>query len=130
MITVDDLKNLKIFPIVTQTDCKNIYRVYPLKQRSVAKIYEIAKNYPMIRKIYIFGSSVTNKCHVGSDLDICIDITAKDGLMEYKLYEEIGNASDWNCDILMYHHIGEKLKRQIEKEGVIIYEQSYEQNTE
>lgn len=123
MLTVEDLKTLRVFPVIVQTDCENIYRVYPLKQRMVAKIYEIAKRYPDVRRVYLFGSAVTSKCHIGSDLDVCVDMETEDGMEEYRLNGEIGEACDWNCDILMYRNIGSKLRNQIEEEGVIIYEQ-------
>lgn len=56
---VKDTLKIKDFPVVVRTDCKNIRRIYPLKQRTVAKIYEVALSHKVIRKIYIFGSSVT-----------------------------------------------------------------------
>lgn len=124
MLTVEALKNLSVFPIIVQTDCKKIYRVYPLKQRMAAEVYDIAKKYPEVRKVYLFGSAVTNKCHRDSDLDVCVDMVTEDGMKEYDLNREIGDACNWDCDILMYRHIGSKLRNQIEEEGVVIYEQS------
>lgn len=70
---VKDTLELKRFPIVVKTDCKNIHRIYPLKQKIAAQLYKIGEEYKEIKRIYIFGSSVTNRCHIDSDIDICID---------------------------------------------------------
>ncbi len=120
---VKDTLNLKCFPIVVETDCKNIYRVYPLKQKIVARLFSIAPKYEEIRKIYIFGSSVTGRCNIDSDLDVCIDADVSDGMRIFEMQKEIGDACNWNCDILMYSNIGTALKETIHKEGVVIYEQ-------
>lgn len=119
---VKDTLKIKDFPVVVRTDCKNIHRIYPLKQRTVAKIYEVALNHKVIRKIYIFGSSVTGRCNIDSDLDICIDADTSDGMKIYHMQKEVGEICDWNCDIVMYSNIGERLKKTIQEEGVVIYE--------
>lgn len=123
-MTVDDTLKLKRFPIVVTTDCGNISRIYPLKQAAVSKIYDKAADFDVIRKIIIFGSAVTPKCHIDSDLDICIDADTSDGIKIFDLQKEIGEACDWNCDILMYQNIGNNLRNTIDKEGVVVYEQS------
>lgn len=119
---VKDTLDLKRFPIVVKTDCKNIYRVYPLKQKIAAQLYKIGKEYEEIRRIYIFGSSVTSRCHIDSDIDICVDADVSDGMKIFEMQSKIGDACDWNCDIIMYSNLGSRLKETIQKEGVIIYE--------
>ena len=126
---VKDTLQMTNFPVVVETDCKNIHRIYPLTQRTVAKLYEIASNYQVIRKIYVCGSSVTGKCNIDSDLDICIDADTSDGMKIYHMQKEVGDICDWNCDIVMYCNIGERLKRTVQEEGVVIYEQSTCQGT-
>jgi len=121
-MTVEDSLTMKRFPVTVRTDCKNIDRIYPLKQRQVSKIYDRAKEHEIVRKIFVFGSSVTPKCTVDSDLDLCIDADVSDGMKVYNLQKAIGDACDWNCDMLMYANIGDTLKETIQKEGVIIYE--------
>jgi len=122
---VKDTLDLRCFPVVVKTDCKNIYRVYPLKQKVVAQLYKIAGEYKEIKKIYIFGSSVTSKCHIDSDVDICIDADVSDGMRIFEIERQIGNICDWNCDIVIYSNLGNRLKETIKKEGVVIYEQSF-----
>lgn len=126
---VKDTLSMKDFPVVVKTDCKNIRHVYPLKQRTVARLYEAALNHEVIRRIYVFGSSVTGRRNIDSDLDICIDADVSDGMKIYHMQKEIGDICDWNCDIVMYSNIGERLRKTIREEGVVIYEQSACQST-
>ncbi len=113
---------LKKFPVTIHTDCKNICRIYPLKQRQVSDIYQAAKAFPEIKRILIFGSSVTPRCRIDSDLDICIDETSGDGKKIFDMQKAMGDISGWNCDIVMFGNLGEKMKETVVKEGVVIYE--------
>ena len=123
MFTVEDLRYLKIFPVVVDSDCQAISRVHPLKQSQIAKLYDAAKGNKYIKRIIIFGSSVTPKCHIDSDIDICLDLaiplgptdTIPDiGLRLFDiLYDEY--------DVLYYSQLSEKFKRIIDTEGVVIY---------
>lgn len=123
MNTYDTLK-MKSFPVVVDSDCETINRIYPLKQRIVDELHKKAADFDIVKKIYIFGSSVTPRCHIDSDIDICIDADTSDGIKVFELQKTVGDICDWNCDILMYSNIGSILKETIDKEGVVIYEQS------
>ena len=96
----------------------------PIKQRQVVAIYDRAGEFDIIRRIIIFGSNVTAKCNIDSDLDICIDADTSDGLKVYDMQKAVGEACDWNCDILMYANMGQTLRNTVQKEGVVIYVQS------
>ena len=122
MNTFDTLY-LKHFPVVVDSDCMNISRVYPLKQRIVDELHKKAEDFDIVKRIYIFGSSVTPRCNIDSDIDICIDADTSDGMKVFELQKAVGDICDWNCDILMYSNIGSVLKDTIDKEGVVIYEQ-------
>ena len=122
-MNTNDTLTLHRFPIVIESNCQNISRIYPLKQRQVDALHNIAADFDIVRKIYIFGSSVTPKCNIDSDLDICIDADTSDGMKVFDLQKAVGDICDWNCDILMYSNIGSVLKNTIDKEGVVIYEQ-------
>mgnify|MGYP002621796224 FL=1 len=117
-----DTLNLKQFPCVVVSDCRNIRHIYPLKQNQVARIYDIVRKNDIVHRVIIFGSSITGKCHIDSDLDICIDANVTDGMKIYELQKQIGEICDWNCDILMYSNLGSTLKDKVDQEGVVIYE--------
>lgn len=121
-MTAKDTLNIKEFPRVVSGNYRNIRRVYPLKQRQVAAICDEAKKHDIVHRIIIFGSSVTPKCHVDSDLDICIDADVSDGMKVYELQKQIGMICDGNCDVIMYCHLGDRLKRTVDQEGVVVYE--------
>ena len=119
---VEDTLKLKRFPIVVKSECGNINRIHPLKQKQVDRIHRAAAKYREIRKVYIFGSAATALCNVNSDLDICIDADMSDGLRIYDIQKEFGEACDWNCDMIMYGHLGNRLKKTVDEQGVVIYE--------
>ncbi|SFI01167.1 Nucleotidyltransferase domain-containing protein [Selenomonas ruminantium] len=48
----------------------NRNRIFPTQQEAVAEMIEVCKKIPNIRKIIIFGSSVTPECNPWSDIDI------------------------------------------------------------
>lgn len=116
--------NSEHFPVVVNSKCKEIDKVYPLKQKEVSLIFDLVSKYREVHRVYVFGSSVTSKCHMGSDIDICIDMDVRDGLKVYEIENAIGNICNWNCDILVYSNLGNQLKDTIRREGVIVYEQS------
>ena len=52
MNTYDTLK-MKSFPVVVDSDCETINRIYPLKQRIVDELHKKAEDFDIVRKIYI-----------------------------------------------------------------------------
>ena len=122
-MNVDDTLTLKRFPVILETDCKNIDRVYPLKQKQISEIAKRAGLFPIVRKITVFGSSVTAKCNIDSDLDLCIEADMSDGLKIFEMQKAFGEACDWKIDIVMYSDIGKALRETVLREGVVIYEQ-------
>ncbi len=122
MIRAEETVALQRFPVVVKTDCKNIDRIYPLKQKQVSEICSLASRFPAVRKIVVFGSSVTPKCNIDSDLDLCIDADISDGLKIYEIQNAIGKICDWNCDIIMFSNMGNTLRETIQREGVVVYE--------
>lgn len=93
------------FPVVVKSKEQidfDIARVYPLKQKEVYQIHEVLSGDKRVASAFLFGSSITNKCHRESDIDIAIKIkperdikTAKDEVSE--IVQEI---CDWKADIL------------------------------
>lgn len=42
-------------------------------------------------------------------------------MKRYHMQKEAGDIYDWNCDIVMYCSMGERLKRMVEEERGMIY---------
>lgn len=51
----------------------SIRNTHPLKQRQLAELVEFTKlNFPTVRYIAVFGSTVDGRCRPTSDIDICV----------------------------------------------------------
>ncbi len=99
------------------------------KFSSVRKMIDEAKEeifnseyFPKIKKIYLFGSAVSNEITFRSDIDIAVEfseINAKDAFLFRKRI--LGLLSD-KFDIQVYNVLPEKIKKEIDKKGRVIYE--------
>ena len=75
-----------------------------------------------IRKIILYGSTVENKLTLKSDIDIAIkflDINLKEATVFRKRI--LGRVNP-RIDIQIYNHLPNKIKREIENKGKIVYE--------
>lgn len=100
----------------------NLSKINIIKRKNVQEAVKIAKATSIIKRMIIFGSSVTNDCRDESDVDICLDVTCD--VTDKRLFRpmyDIDKACDFNCDILLYHDIGTKLKQIIDRKGVEVY---------
>lgn len=104
----------------------NIVYIYPLKQKQVSDIVNQLKEYKYVNKIVIFGSSVTDRCHEYSDLDIAIDIGKaydEDGFLldsAKKVFRLIEKITFYKCDVVFIGYEGELVKKAIEN-GVTVF---------
>ena len=78
----------------------------------------LAKN---IKKIILFGSSVENKLTFKSDIDLAVKFT-KINLRESTLFRKrfLGRVNK-KMDVQVFNFVGDKIKKEIEKKGVVIY---------
>ncbi len=100
----------------------DISKINKIKLDSVNKMIKAARKYPFVRRLIIFGSSVTDRCTEESDIDVCMDVGDKtQGLDLFNFHADICKCCDSNCDILNYHRLNGNLKNEIDKKGVIVY---------
>ena len=99
----------KLTPIQTNTD--NIIKVASIKAETIKKILQIASDCSKIDYLYIFGSSVEERCTPTSDLDIAIisNIT-RSKLFRNKEYTEFTNKlyaidPEQDYDIIQFNSI-------------------------
>ena len=121
-ITTEDiirLRNIKVFPVCI--DCNEeekriLQHVYPIMQSYVQQI--IRSTFPGVTKIILFGSSITMKCNIESDLDIAIQTNIYD-LRVFHAMIPI------KCDVLYYNDIaqGDQLLTEVNT-GLVIKEVS------
>ena len=94
----------------------NINKIFPTQQEAVAEMIEVCKKIPNIRKIIIFGSSVTPRCNPESDIDIYFE-TVK----EMNKWPSIGSHTvvfdKWDN-----FTVDKNLYDEIMKTGVLVYE--------
>ena len=91
-------------------DCKteafDMSRVHPLKQREVLKIYNTLSGVDKVESVVVFGSALSMKCNIESDLDLVITVTNTcTDIQRNNIDILIQEATDWDCDILWGDHI-------------------------
>ncbi|MCD7955763.1 MAG: nucleotidyltransferase domain-containing protein [Lachnospiraceae bacterium] len=93
-----------------------------IKRKEVERVIQIARKTGVVRRLIIFGSAVTDDCREESDVDMCLDISCEtsDKRLRRPMYD-FNEACDFNCDILFYHKLGEKLRKEIDSKGVAVY---------
>lgn len=78
--------------------------------------------FPRIKRIYLFGSAVENELTFRSDIDIAVEFDKIDikEATEFRIHVS-GRASD-RVDIQVYNVLPEKITREIDLKGRVIYE--------
>lgn len=102
---------------------RNLEAIHMTKRNVVEEICKIAASSGIVNRMFVFGSAVTDRCIKDSDIDICINTDYDDKNMKlYDLYSEISKVCDYNCDILTYNKLGNSLKDEVDKNGIVVYE--------
>ena len=97
-------------------------RINKIKLDSVNTMIKVAQKYPFVKRLIIFGSSVTDCCTKESDIDVCMDVgTITKGLDLFQFHADFCKCCDSNCDILNYYRLKGNLKDEIDKNGVVVY---------
>ncbi len=105
----------------------NTNRINKLKLDKIIKglsfIEEESKIEQVIDKVILFGSSITDYCTQGSDIDVCL-VTNYDCKNKtfFNIFGRLPLVMDDSCDILIYSKLKGALKDEIDKKGVIVYE--------
>lgn len=103
------------YKIVLKEPFKNCEFIYPIQQRKVKELIDYLKENENISSIIIFGSSVTDKCHIGSDVDIYVTLKKEEKI--------INRYFNFVFDLWTNFTVDENLKKEILKKGVTVYEQ-------
>lgn len=122
---------VKGFPVIAELqnnmDRKEIMRkIYPLSQYSVNNIMDLLYSSDLhIKKAILFGSSISWRNHIHSDLDLAFIVNEDVSDYEFaraKIAKVLQQETAKGKDIIIFNELtNEKLKEEIEK-GVIIYE--------
>ena len=96
----------------------NCNKVYPLQQKKVKELIDDLSCDKNVKRIIVFGSSITNRCNVVSDVDIYFesdDINSK-----------LNKLHDFEYDLWSNFNVDERLKKEIMSKGEIVYERNKE----
>lgn len=103
----------KIWKVCIEDPFENCERIYPIQQRKVKSLIDDIVDDNEVRSIIVFGSSITERCHIGSDVDIYVDIDAGANL--------ISETHDFTFDLWTTATADDRLKDEIFKKGVRVY---------
>lgn len=105
----------KRWKICVQPSFQNCEYIYPIQQKKVKELVNYLKENENVIRIVVFGSSVTESCHAGSDVDIYLDLKKE----EYP----IKKAFHFVFDLWTNYTVDDRLYQEIESKGVVVYEQ-------
>ena len=94
----------------------NCERIYPIQQRKIKDVLRRVAKDPAVRRVIVFGSSVTQACHVGSDLDVYFEMS-EDRLPDLR-------RLDLECDAWTNYTVDDRLRNEILQKGVVVYDAS------
>lgn len=95
----------------------NAEYVHPLKQELVQEFQRDFEEDENIKAAIVFGSGVEFRCNSYSDLDLCIERYDTEKTFRYQ-----AAASGEAVDVLYADRIGERLRREIEEKGIVVYD--------
>ncbi|MCD8326739.1 MAG: nucleotidyltransferase domain-containing protein [Lachnospiraceae bacterium] len=99
-------------------DCEflNCNKIFPFQQKKVEALVGDLSRDDNVEKIVIFGSSVTNQCHAGSDVDLYVQLKEDKKLKLSSYYFTYDLWTNFNVDA--------RMMSEIEKKGVTVYERN------
>ena len=92
---------------------ENCNRVHPLQQRKVRGLLDDITANTSVESVIVFGSSVTQRCHIGSDVDIFVETSDEECL--------VSGSHDFPFDLWTPSTTDDRLMREIEATGVRVY---------
>lgn len=98
---------------------------YGLREKDMQYMYVVFAGIPQIEKVILYGSRAAGAFEKGSDVDLALagsSITPRHVAMVHNMLENESPTLLW-FDVLHYDSIkNEQLKKNIEEEGILIYE--------
>ena len=111
---------MAVFPLVVEGDAI-LKSIFPSKQRAAQQAIDFARTDERVKRIIVFGSAVTNKCGMTSDIDLAIDAPDVSD-EEFPSVAHNFFLVDSEVDVVHYNRIHSALlKREIDSKGVVIY---------
>ena len=105
----------------------NLDKINIIKREKIKKgLFFIDKNNKLdsvIDKVVIFGSCVNENCEKDSDIDVCLfsDYDSHNPTF-FHIFGGFSLEVEDACDMVVYNKVNEKLKKEIDSKGVVVYE--------
>ena len=103
--------------VCIQEPFENCEKIYPIQQKKVKQMINNIKEDSNVEKIVVFGSSVQDTCHVGSDVDFYI-VLKQDQKITFK------ETLSFMYDIWTNYTVDSRMYEEITKKGVTVYERN------
>lgn len=101
---------------------KTLSLINEIKREQVVSCINVVSKYKFVKRLIVFGSSVTDYCTEESDIDLCIDMEGSTiGMHTFYLDTDLCKACNYNCDILTYHKLSGRIKEEIDNKGIVVY---------
>nr|WP_296486312.1 hypothetical protein [uncultured Acetatifactor sp.] len=91
--------------------------IHPLKQDLVQELQKDFLRDKNVKAAIVFGSGVEFRCNSYSDLDLCLERYDSEKAFHYE-----AGGEDSVIDVLYADQIGERLKKEIEEKGIVVYD--------
>ena len=101
------------FKVCIQNPFTNCEQIYPIQQKKVRYLLDQLEGKENVQRVIIFGSSVTQHCHIGSDVDVYVELLEKE-----RLFPEL---PPFELDVWTNFNVDDRLKLEILKKGVVVY---------
>lgn len=107
-------KPQKKFKNTLKKPFKNVDKIHPIQQHRIEDILEELKKHESVRKIIVFGSSVTHKCNYDSDIDLYVELDKDENVKTYNV--------DCPVDFWTNFNVTPEMLNEIKNKGVEVYE--------
>ena len=107
------LKKGRPWKVCIEDPFQECCKVHPLQQKKVAELLHELTACDAVGRVIVFGSSVTDQCHIGSDVDIYAEMTRNEN--------PIRHAHSFEYDFWNNFTADDRLKTEILNKGVQVY---------
>jgi len=93
---------------------------YGISQNVFERLLAYFRSEEEIQRVVLFGSRAKGTARYNSDIDLCIDYTGK---QKWKVIDAIDEmVGIYSFDVLFFDSLNKEIARQIERDGIVIYE--------
>ncbi|WP_163151680.1 nucleotidyltransferase domain-containing protein [Anoxybacillus sp. MB8] len=93
---------------------------YGITQTVFERLMAYFRSEEEIQRVVLFGSRAKGTARYNSDIDLCIDYTGK---QKWKVIDAIDEmVGIYSFDVLFFDSLNKEIARQIERDGIVIYE--------